>query len=64
MEFTFHNSLIFLELVLSTVIFWTELSCWHKSYYKQNKNMAQKTKKMRNTDPTKKTGVNSGAHER
>jgi hypothetical protein len=32
MEFTFHNSYIILELVPSTVIFWTELSCWRKSY--------------------------------
>jgi len=32
MEFTFHNSYIITELVPSTVIFWTELSCWLKSY--------------------------------
>ena len=32
MEFTFHNSYVILELVPSTVIFWTELSCWRKSY--------------------------------
>ena len=32
MEFTFHNSYVILELVLSTVIFWTELNCWRKSY--------------------------------
>jgi hypothetical protein len=31
-EFTFHNSYIILELVRSVVIFWTELSCWCKSY--------------------------------
>jgi hypothetical protein len=30
--YSYIYSLIFLELVLSTVIFWTELSCWHKSY--------------------------------
>ena len=32
MEFTFHNSYIILEIVHSVVIFWIELSCWHKSY--------------------------------
>jgi hypothetical protein len=32
MEFTFHNSYVFLELVPSTEILWTELSCWSKSY--------------------------------
>ena len=32
MEFTFHNSCVILELVSSTVIFWTELSCWHTNY--------------------------------
>jgi len=32
MEFTFHNSYVILELVPSTVILWTELSCWPKSY--------------------------------
>ena len=32
MEFTFHNSYVILELVPSTVIFWTELSCWRNSY--------------------------------
>ena len=32
MEFTFHNSYIILELVPSTLIFWTELRCWGKSY--------------------------------
>jgi hypothetical protein len=32
MEFTFHSSYVILECVLSTVIFWTELYCWHKSY--------------------------------
>jgi hypothetical protein len=32
MEFTFDNSYIILETVPSTVIFWTEPSCWHKSY--------------------------------
>ena len=30
MEFTFHNSYVILELVPSTGIFWTELSCWRK----------------------------------
>jgi hypothetical protein len=30
MEFTFHNSYSILELVLSTVIFWTVFSCWCK----------------------------------
>ena len=30
-EFTFHNSYVILELVPSTVIFWTERSCWRKS---------------------------------
>ena len=32
MEFTFHNSYVIMELLSSTVIFWTELSCWHESY--------------------------------
>ena len=32
MEFKFHNSYVILELVSSTVIFWTEHGCWHKSY--------------------------------
>ena len=32
MEFTFHNWYIIIELVPSTVIFWTELSRLHKSY--------------------------------
>ena len=32
MEFTFHNSYVILERVSSTVIFWTELTCWCKSY--------------------------------
>jgi hypothetical protein len=27
MEFAFHNSYVILELVASTVIYWTELSC-------------------------------------
>ena len=32
MELTFQILSIILELVPSTVIFWTELSCWHKIY--------------------------------
>ena len=32
MEFTFQNSYVILELGSSTLIFWTELSCWLKSY--------------------------------
>jgi hypothetical protein len=32
MQFTFHNSYGSLELVPSRLIFWTELSCWRKSY--------------------------------
>jgi len=32
MYLTFHNSYVILESVPSTVIFWTELSCWHKNY--------------------------------
>ena len=32
MEFTFHNWYIIIELVPTTVIFWTELSRLHKSY--------------------------------
>jgi hypothetical protein len=32
MEFTFQNSYVIIELAPSTVIFWTELSCWHKNY--------------------------------
>jgi uncharacterized membrane protein len=32
MQFTFHHSYVFLELVPRTVILWTELSCWRKSY--------------------------------
>jgi hypothetical protein len=32
MEVTFHNSYVILELVPSTVIFWTDLSCWCKGY--------------------------------
>ena len=36
MEFTFDNSYIILEIVPSTVIFWTEPSCWHKSYSNKN----------------------------
>ena len=35
MEFTFHNSYVILELVPSIVIFWTEFSCWRKSYSKK-----------------------------
>ena len=34
MEFTFHSSYVILKCVLSTVIFWTELCCWHKCYSK------------------------------
>ena len=37
MEFTFHNSYIFLELVPSTMILWTELRCWYKSYLNKAK---------------------------
>jgi hypothetical protein len=36
MEFTFHNSYVILELMPSTVIFWTEFRCWHKSYSKSS----------------------------
>ena len=32
LEFTFHNSYVILELVPSTLIFWTEISFWRKSY--------------------------------
>jgi len=32
MEFTLHNLYVILELVSSTVIIWTEPSCWRKSY--------------------------------
>ena len=32
MKLTFHNSYVILELVPSTMIFWTELSCWRWSY--------------------------------
>ena len=32
MEFTFHNPYVTLELVPSTFIFGTELSCWRKGY--------------------------------
>jgi len=32
MEFTFYNSYVILELVPSTLIFWTDLNCWRKSY--------------------------------
>ena len=32
MEFTFHNSYIILELLLNTILLWTEHSCWHKCY--------------------------------
>ena len=32
MDFTFYNSYLILELVSSTVIFWTELRCWRKGY--------------------------------
>ena len=32
MEFTFHNSYVILELVPSTVLLWTDLSCWRKRY--------------------------------
>jgi hypothetical protein len=32
MELTFHILSVILELVPSTVIFWTELSCWRKIY--------------------------------
>ena len=36
---------------------------WTQNKGKQNKNTTQKTKKMNNTDPTKKLGVNSDARE-
>jgi hypothetical protein len=36
---------------------------WTQNKGKQNKNTTQKTKKMNNTDPTKKPGVNPGARE-
>ena len=32
MELTFHNAYVILELVPSTMIFWTDLSCWRKNY--------------------------------
>jgi len=32
MDLTFHSSYVILELMPSTVIFWTELSCCRKSY--------------------------------
>jgi hypothetical protein len=32
MEFAFHNSYVILELVHSTVIFWTELNCLRNCY--------------------------------
>ena len=32
MELTFHNLSVIPEFVPSTVIFWTELSCWRKIY--------------------------------
>jgi hypothetical protein len=32
MEFTHHISYVILELVSSAVVFWSELSCCHKSY--------------------------------
>jgi hypothetical protein len=32
MAFTFHTSYVILELVPSTVIFWTDFNCWRKSY--------------------------------
>jgi hypothetical protein len=35
MEFTFHTSYVILDLVPSTVILWTELSYWRKSYSNQ-----------------------------
>ena len=31
MDITFHSSYVILQLMPSTVIFWTELSCWRKS---------------------------------
>ena len=31
MDLTFHSSYVILQLMPSTVIFWTELSCWCKS---------------------------------
>ena len=36
-EFTFRNSYVILELVISTLIFWTELNCWRISF--SNKGM-------------------------
>jgi len=32
MQFIFHNSYFILQLVPITVFYWTELSCWRKSY--------------------------------
>lgn len=32
MELTYHNSYAILGVMTNTVIFWTELSCWHKNY--------------------------------
>ena len=39
MEFTFHNSQVILEIVASTVIFWTELSCLRTKFYGRHHNL-------------------------